>query len=95
MLDIALEQGGARLRTLADLNEFKAQRGRILAVPDAEGGLEQVLFGLGEGAPDPMSARGLPEKLPLCDYRSATVPEAFDRQLAALGWRLGAYAYGR
>ena len=94
-LEAALDQGGARLRAFADLSEFKAQRGRILAAPDAEGRLEQVLFGMGEGRPDPMSARGLPDKLPLGDYQIATVPEGFDRQLAALGWRLGAYAYGR
>ena len=93
--EAALDDGGARLRAFAELNEFKAQRGRILAAPDAGGRLEQVLFGMGEGRPDPMSARGLPDKLPLGDYRIATVPEGFDRQLAALAWRLGAYAYGR
>ena len=91
----ALLAGNDRLRATAAVQDFKAKPGTVLTVFGADGGLEQVLYGLGDGAPDPMALRGASERLPVGDYRIASAPEGFDAGLAALAWKLGAYRYGR
>ena len=65
----------AFVRAFAAVQDFKARAGQILVVPDAEGGVERVLFGLGaKGAADAMSFRALAAKLPGGDYRIASAP---------------------
>jgi leucyl aminopeptidase len=74
--------------------EFKGKAGQVLAAPNAEGGLEQVLFGLG-GAADAMAFRGLSAKLVAGVYRIARAPEGVDLHAAALAFALGSYKFDR
>jgi leucyl aminopeptidase len=95
-LEAALAAGGEALRSLAEVHEFKAQDGRMLAVTDAAGRLIRVLFGLGKvEAPSPMALRALPGKLPGGDYRIASAPEGLDPDQAVLAWALGRYGFDR
>ena len=52
----------------ADVHGFEGKPGQLLVVPNAEGGVDQVIVGSGEGF-DPMSARGLSARLPGGLYR--------------------------
>ena len=89
-----LEAGPAFLKAFAELNEFKAKTGQVLTVPDAQGGFDQVLFGLGEGG-DPMAFRALPAKLPAGDYRIAAAPADLPADQIALAFALGSYRFDR
>ncbi len=75
---------------------FRADAGQVLLVPDAEGALRCVLFGV-EGADvprrDAFFAGKLVGLLPPGDYRLADGFE--DAALAALGFRLGSYRFDR
>jgi leucyl aminopeptidase len=93
-LDTTLEKGGARLKALAAIAEFKAQAGRVLLVTGPDGRLERALVGLGEGV-EPMALRGAPAKLPAGDYVLERLPEDFDPLLVAVGWGLGGYVFDR
>jgi leucyl aminopeptidase len=75
--------------------EFRGRAGQVLAVPDAEGVLERVLFGLGGGATDPMAFRALAAKLPAGTYRIAQAPADLAHQDAALAFALGSYRFDR
>ena len=78
----------------AKANNFKAESGRALACPDGQGGIEQVLFGLGSDEPgDPFLPGKLARLLPQGNYRFAGGVE--DERLAALGWLLEAYDFAR
>jgi leucyl aminopeptidase len=90
MLD-ALPQ---RQAAWARANNFKAESGRALICPDLEGGVGQVLFGLGsEEAGDPFLPGKLAKLLPPGSYRLAG--GIGDERLAALGWLLEAYEFTR
>jgi leucyl aminopeptidase len=93
-LDAALGRSGDAARALAGAHEFKAQEGRTLVLPDGEGGVAQVLFGLGASG-GPMALRALPGKLPAGDYRLESAPEGLDLTLATLAWALGRYGFDR
>jgi leucyl aminopeptidase len=82
----------ATIRGWASANGFKGKAGQILVVPDGQGGIATVLFGIGERF-DPMSARALPAKLPPGLYRLEAEPEAARK--AALAFLLGAYVFDR
>ncbi len=80
----------------ADASGFEPKAGRHAMLPDARGGLAAVLFGC--EAPDarwrdPFLAGRLPGLLPRGVYRFAN-PEP-NARLAALGFALGAYRFGR
>ncbi len=86
----------AFVRAFAAVQDFKARAGQILVVPDAEGGVERVLFGLGaKGAADAMSFRALAAKLPGGDYRIASAPSRIPPDQIALAFALGSYRFDR
>jgi len=74
---------------------FKAAAGSTLLVPDREGGLGAVLFGLGQAAAErpPLLAGKLATALPSGTFRLVS---GFDNPgLAALAFALGAYRFTR
>jgi leucyl aminopeptidase len=89
-----LAAGPAFLKAFAELHEFKAKAGQALVVPNAEGGFDRVLFGLGEGG-DPMAFRALPARLPAGDYRIAAAPPGLPADQIALAFALGSYKFDR
>jgi leucyl aminopeptidase len=89
-----LEQAPEAVRAQARLGEFKGKAGQALAVPDAEGAVQQVLFGLG-AHPEPMAFRALPSKLSAGTYRIARAPAELDRGRIALAFALGSYRFDR
>ena len=81
----------ADLRGWADANGFKAQAGRVLAVPSPTGEVKQVLAGA--DASDPFALGKLSRSLPPGAYAvSGAVPQP---DLLALGWCLESYGFGR
>lgn len=87
---IRRELDGA-VRAWADANGFKAQPGRILVVPGRGGALDQVLAGLDSS--DPFAVGRMCRNLPPGSY--ILEGSRHDPELAALGWCLEAYAFGR
>ncbi len=80
-------------RQWAEANGFAGQRGRLLAVPDADGTIAAQLFGTG-GADRPKLVTGLASAaLAAGDYTLAG--DFGDPTLAALGFRLGVYRFDR
>lgn len=83
-------------RRFAEAQGFRAKSGQHCLVPDAEGGLHGVLFGI-EGAtserPDPFQVGKLPTVLPEGSYRLAS--SLNDPALATLAWLLGSYRFSR
>jgi leucyl aminopeptidase len=85
---------GERTGAWASAAGFAGGAGEICLVPDETGGIGAVLFGLGAEAESPSLLTGkLSAGLPAGTYRLET---GFgDPSLAALGWALGAYRFGR
>src|SRR5689334_17951551 len=79
---------------LARTAEFKGKAGQALQVPNAEGGLNRVLYGLGDGGPNG-ALRMLPAKLPAGVYRIAAKPDGVAADVVALAWALGSYRFDR
>ena len=91
-----LEGRRAFMRAFAETHEFKGKTGQVLVVPDTEGGVEKVLFGLGAAeAADAMAFRALPARLPAGDYRIAQAPPAIPHDQIALAFALGSYRFDR
>jgi leucyl aminopeptidase len=82
------------LRRLCAVHDFKAQAGRILLAPATDGGIERVLFGLGEGK-SPLALGTLSAQLPSGDYKIVQAPREFSAGLVAIAWGLGAYSFDR
>jgi len=83
-------------RAFAEAQEFKGQASRLVLVPDAEGRLARVLFGLGKRADaDAMLLRQLPSRLPPGDYAIERLPESFRPDHAALAFAFGSYGFDR
>ena len=81
----------AEIRSWADANGFKAQPGRVLAVPGQRSELKQVLAGADAG--DPFAMGRLARNLPPGAYSvNGAVPQP---ELLSLGWCLEAYGFGR
>jgi leucyl aminopeptidase len=89
-----LERAPEFLRGFVELSEFKAKAGQVLVVPDQEGRIAAVLFGLGE-VPDAMAFRGLSARLPAGDYRIQSAPEGLAADQVALAFALGTYRFDR
>ncbi|MDB5448474.1 MAG: aminopeptidase [Phenylobacterium sp.] len=89
-----LEGAPDAVKAHARFAEFKGKAGQVVAVPDAEGQLERVLFGLG-AAPDAMGFRALPAKLPAGTYRIVQAPEGLAPGQVALAFALGSYRFDR
>ncbi|QPF84245.1 leucyl aminopeptidase family protein [Bradyrhizobium genosp. L] len=83
-------------RQFAEANGFAAKPGKVLALPAADGRIAQVLFALEDEtskARDPFRPGALPGLLPPGVYRFANAPH--EPRLAALGFALGCYRFGR
>ena len=83
-------------QAFAKAQGFEAKAGSHCLLPDAEGNVLGVAFGLnGEDAkrPDPFLVGKLPALLPEGTYRFETDPA--NPALAALAWLLGSYAFDR
>lgn len=91
-LDHWLETASAPHAAWVKAQRFKAKAGETLALPDADGALERVLFGLGDLS-DPFVYGSLPGKLQPGDY--ALDPAPGDASTALLGFALGTYAFNR
>jgi len=78
----------------ASANGFSGQRGRLLALPGADGAIERYLFGLGAEAGRPVLTPGLASAALEPGYYRLDGAIA-DPTLAALGFRLGAYRFDR
>jgi len=95
-LDASLNALDERERRLVAAVDFKGEAGRHLLVPDANGGIGRVLFGLG-GADaverSPLLFGRLGPALPAGLYRFASDVE--QPELAALAFALGLYRFDR
>ena len=95
-LDEVLATLDERARAFAGAAGFEAKPGKLLLVPDADGQLACVLFGL-EAADDPardlFRPGALTGALPACVYRFANAPH--DARQAALAFALGNYRFTR
>jgi leucyl aminopeptidase len=92
--EACLEDLAEAQRAYARASGFEPKAGRIALLPDADGGLGLVLFGLGKpGDIDrtPLLPGKLVDLLPAGTYRFANTPD--DPALAALGVLLGAYRF--
>jgi len=79
---------------LARTAEFRGKAGQLLAVPNAEGAVGRVLFGVGDGRNEAVF-RALPAKLPAGVYRIAEAPEEVTAERIALAFALGSYRFDR
>ena len=83
-------------RQFATASGFTAKPGGYLALPDPDGAVAQILFGLeddGARSRDLFRPGALPGLLPPGTYRFANAPH--DAQLAALAFALGRYRFAR
>ncbi len=76
----------------AEAARFKGAAGATLLLPAADGRVERVLLGIGDGS-DPFVAAVLPPALPPGTYAFAEPPD--DLAAAALAWALGDYRFDR
>lgn len=86
----------ATARQFAKANAFAAKPGQYLALPEADGTLARVLFGLEEISKewrDLFRPGQLPGLLPAGVYRFANPPH--DARLATLAFALGSYRFNR
>ncbi|HEX8570997.1 MAG TPA: leucyl aminopeptidase family protein [Caulobacteraceae bacterium] len=90
----ALDGLSAAAQEAARISDFSGQSGRVLPLHAADGGLEQVLFGVGAGG-EAMLARQLPAKLPAGDYRLEDAPGAWAATAVATAFALGSYVFDR
>ena len=95
-----LDQRPAAARRFADISGFKGRAGEILILPQPNGEMDCVLFGLGTApkavsAVDAMVFRGLAAKLPEGQYQIASAPAGYSPAAIALAWSLGLYGFTR
>ncbi|MBA2126647.1 leucyl aminopeptidase [Hyphomicrobium methylovorum] len=89
----------ARQRAWLGAQKFSGAAKRHVLIPNADGGIGAVVFGLGDGqqgepsGPSELAMGLLAQALPSGVYALAT--ETSDREAALLGWALGAYAFKR
>ncbi|HEU5016823.1 MAG TPA: leucyl aminopeptidase family protein, partial [Pseudolabrys sp.] len=87
---------GERERTFVNAAGFEPKPGKLLLIPDADGNLANVLFGLepnDDPAKDLFRPGALAGLLPPGTYRFATAPH--DARLGALAFALGSYQFTR
>ena len=95
-----LDQRPAAARRFADISGFKGRAGEILILPQPNGEMDCVLFGLGTAPKDishldAMAFRGLAAKLPEGQYQIASAPAGYSPAAIALAWSLGLYGFTR
>lgn len=76
----------------ADVHAFEGKPGQLLVVPNAQGGVGQVIVGAGDRF-DPTSARGLSARLPGGVYRLDVAADQAGQ--ATLAFLLGTYVFDR
>jgi leucyl aminopeptidase len=79
-------------------NAFKAERHKVLLVPQADGALGAVVVGLGRRGREPVScwhASALPDRLPEGHYHLAQPLPAHSALQFAYGWAYGHYRFER
>ncbi len=84
----------ARIGRLAEAVGFKAEAGKTLTVQAADGAIERVVLGVGEGM-DGFALASLPGALPPGTYALAEIPETLSAETLAVGWADGAYRFAR
>jgi leucyl aminopeptidase len=89
-----LSKQPASLKRWVKAQGFSAKPGTICAIPGQGGAISRVLAGLEEGE-GPWAWCFLPGLLPKGAYRIETPLEGRAANDAALGWRLGCYAFDR
>lgn len=79
-------------------NGFRAEAGKLLLVPAADGTVGAAVLGLGSAGAgegfDPWSAAGLPERLPNGRWKPTGLGQE-DAASLAMGWALGRYRFLR
>jgi leucyl aminopeptidase len=92
-----LEQAGldTRARAWAKANGFEGQAGRVLVVPDGDGGIEGALFGVAATTSgfSPLATGALAKSLPEGDWHFESAPD--DAHGATVGLLLGGYRFTR
>lgn len=93
-LDGWLDSAAPAARAWVRAQEFEAESGTSLVVPDESGNPSTVLVGYAQGAPT-WALAGLPAELPAGEY--AVSGNFSDRTLSllAIGWALGHYRFDR
>jgi leucyl aminopeptidase len=81
-----------RIRTLVDATAFRGDAGKALVIPSADGSIEKVIVGVGDGT-DGFVLANLPGSLPPGDYALGAAPEGLKADTLALGWADGAYRF--
>ncbi len=82
----------APLAAFANAQGFRARAGQMVLMPDGEGRISDVLFGLGE-ARDGLAVAALSARLPEGDYAIAAKPDDWSFSWTAAGWADGAYRF--
>ena len=85
------EEQGALTAAWAKVQDFRAQAGRVLVIPDEAGAAALAVLGTGNDD-DLLIFGAAADKLPVADYRLASEPKV-GSSFAALGFALGSYAY--
>ncbi len=83
----------AAMLAFAEACGFKGEAGAVQLLPDADGGIGGVLFGVDPAKGDGLAYGKLATALPAGDYRLAHI--VGDPALAALGFALGGYRFER
>ena len=92
--DAFLAHTDARTRGWLAATGFRAKPHAHALLPDANGGISQVLVTVRD-AGDIYALAHLPLALPPGDYTLATHHDPLDEYAAALGWGLGSYQFSR
>jgi len=83
------------VRTRLETSGFKAGPGTWCQIPAADGGVEQVVAGLGSDQFDLWAWAALPAALPNKSYVISRQDDEATMEIAALGWALGTYSFDR
>ena len=76
--------------------QFTGKVGQTLHLPNADGDIEMILYGVGDADKDilgALRAGGLSGSLPAGYYTFASLPKDWDRVQAHVGWGIGAYKF--
>jgi leucyl aminopeptidase len=90
----ALDGISPSAKAIAATSDFKGKAGQLLALPNPDGTLGGVVFGLGSGD-DPMTFRSFAAKAPAGTYRIARSPDDLSADQIALAFALGSYKFDR
>lgn len=93
-LDALLDGLDAQARAWCRTNRFSAANGQFITIPAPDGGIALVIAGCRADQPL-QSLASLPRRLPPGRYQLDQRSVALDRDLAKLGWALGAYRFDR